>query len=466
MNRRPVLQHPSPRGFSQPLLHTLGRGFVSLRHRNFRLFWCGQLISLIGTWMQGLGQQWLVYVLTTSALKLGIVSACQFLPVLFFSLYGGVVADRFPKRMLILFTQSASLVLALILSVLTWAHVVHIWHVYLLAFLLGTVNAFDMPARQAFIVEMVGRDDLMNAIALNSSIFNGSRALGPAIGAYVITWVGIAGCFFLNALSFVAVIAGLLLMRLPPLAQPRPERRSALRQIGEGLGYIRSDQRVLLVFVLVSFISVFGIPTYTTLLPIIADQVLHVQVTGLGALSTGLGTGALVAAISLAYTSSARQRRLFLVTGSLAFSSLLTLFSLSGNFGLSLILLALVGFCVVATNATGNTIIQSYTPDHLRGRVMSVWALVLVGLAPIGSFLVGLLAEYTSSMLTVRVGALICLAAAVVVVPQIMGHPWPLHRRAALIPTAQEPAETLPETPAIELQHNNVSQAGDELHVR
>jgi MFS family permease len=413
--------------------------------------------------MQGLGQQWLVYVLTGSALELGIVSACQFLPVLFFSLYGGVVADRLPKRALLIFTQSASLLLALILGLLTWANVVQIWQVYVLACLLGIVTAFDMPARQAFIVEMVGREDLMNAIALNSSIFNGSRALGPAIGAYVITWVGIAGCFFINALSFVAVIIGLLMMRLaPPLSQPKAERRSALRQIGEGLGYIRSDQRVLLVFVLVSFISIFGIPTYTTLLPIIADRVLHMQVTGLGALSTALGTGAVIASISLAYTSSARQRRLFLVTGSVAFSSLLTLFSLSSSFGLSLALLGGVGLCVVATNATGNTIIQSYTPDHLRGRVMSVWALVLVGLAPIGSFLVGLLAEYTSAMLTVRVGALICLAAAVVIVPQMLGHAWPLHRHAVLLATSKEPAETFIETPAaLDLTHNEVPQAGD-----
>jgi MFS family permease len=463
LKRSSLLHRAQPRRSSQPLLHTLGRGFISLRHRNFRLFWCGQLISLIGTWMQGLGQQWLVYVLTGSALKLGIVSACQFLPVLFFSLYGGVVADRLPKRSLIIFTQSASLVLALILGVLTWANVVQIWQVYLLAFLLGMVNAFDMPARQAFIVEMVGREDLMNAIALNSSIFNGSRALGPAIGAYVITWVGIAGCFFINALSFVAVIIGLLMIRLTPPVKARPERRSALRQIGEGLGYIRSNRRVLLVFVLVSFISIFGVPTYTTLLPIIADRVLHAEVTGLGALSTALGVGAMVASISLAYTSSAGQRRLFLVIGSLAFSSLLTLFSLSGNFGLSLSLLAAVGFCVVATNATGNTIIQSSIPDHLRGRVMSVWALVLVGLAPIGSFLVGLLAEYASAMLTVRVGALICLAAAIVIVPQMFGHPWPLHRRALLIPIPEEPAETFLDTAsaAIDLQHNEVSQAGD-----
>jgi MFS family permease len=400
------------------------RGFVALRHRNFRLFFWGQLISLVGTWMQGLGQQWLVYTLTNSALTLGIVSAFQFLPVLFFSLPGGVVVDRVPKRTLILCTQTASLLLALALGLLTWAHVVQIWHVYLLAFLLGTVNAFDMPARQAFVVEMAGREDLTNAIALNSSIFNGSRVLGPAAGAFIINAVGIAGCFFLNALSFVAVIIGLFLMRLPPYTGPRPARRNTLGQIGEGLRYIRSERRVLLVFLLVSFLSVFAIPTYTTLMPVIADQVLHVGVTGLGTLTSFLALGSVIAAVSLAYTRTPEQRRFFVIFGAATGSLLLLLFSFSQSFPLSLALLAGVGFCIVANNATSNTIIQSYVPDALRGRLMSVWSLVLVGLAPIGSFLAGSLADRTSAPLTVRVGALICLAAAVVIVPQMLGWHW------------------------------------------
>ena len=390
-----------------------------MRHRNFRLFWFGQLISLIGTWMQGLGQQWLVYVLTGSALKLGIVSAFQFLPVLLFSLYGGVVADRVPKRTLLICTQTASLLLALILGLLTWAGVVQIWHIYLLAFLLGTVNAFDMPARQAFIVEMVEREDLMNAIALNSSIFNGSRVLGPAAGAFIISAVGIAGCFFLNALSFVAVIIGLFLIRLPPQEAQRRQRQ-ALREIGEGLNYIRNDRPVLLVFLLVSFVSIFAIPTYSTLMPVIADRVLHVGVSGLGTLTSFLAFGAMIASFSLAYTNTARQRRFFLACGALAGSSLLIVFSFSHNFTLSLALLSGIGFCIVANNATGNTIIQSYVPDHLRGRIMSVWSLVLVGLAPIGSFFAGSLADSTSAAFTIRAGALICLAAAAIIVPQII----------------------------------------------
>lgn len=408
----------------------MARGFIALRHRNFRLFWCGQLISLIGTWMQGLGQQWLVYVLTGSALKLGIVSAFQFLPVLLFSLFGGVVVDRVPKRTLIICTQIASLLLALILGLLTWAGVVQIWHVYLLAFLLGTVNAFDMPARQAFVVEMVGREDLMNAIALNSSIFNGSRVLGPAVGAFIIGAIGIAGCFFLNALSFVAVIIGLFSMNIKPQEAP-PPRRNVLRQIGEGLGYIRSDRRVLLVFLLVSFIAIFGTPTYNTLMPVIADRVLHTGVSGLGTLTSSLALGSMVASIGLAYTNSARQRRFFLTFGALTGASLLIVFSFSRSFALSLLMLAGVGFCIVANNATGNTIIQSYVPDHLRGRVMSVWSLVLVGLAPFGSFFAGSLADSTSAPFTIRIGALIVLAAALVIVPQIVGWHWPRHADAA-----------------------------------
>ena len=419
-----------------PFLRGAARGFISLRHRNFRLFWIGQLISLIGTWMQTLGQQWLVYVLTgadanRAALNLGIVSTFQFLPVLLFSLYGGLIADRVPKRALIICTQTASLLLALILGLLTWAGVVQIWHVYLLAFLLGTVNAFDMPARQAFIVEMVEHEDLMNAIALNSSIFNGSRVLGPAIGAFVITAVGIAGCFFLNALSFVAVIAGLFLMRLTPQAVPRPARRGAIGQIGEGLRYIRNDRRVFLVFLLVSFVSIFAIPTYTTLMPIIADQTLHVGVTGLGTLTAFLGLGSVVAAIGLAYTSTPEQRRFFVTFGAMVGAALLIVFSFSQSFTFSLVLLAGIGFCVVSNNATGNTIIQTYVPDRLRGRVMSVWSLVLVGLAPFGSFFAGSLASVTNAPLTIRVGALICLAAALVIVPQMLGWRWTRRGRAS-----------------------------------
>jgi MFS family permease len=416
------------------------RGFIALRHRNFRLFWCGQLISLIGTWMQGLGQQWLVYVLTGSALKLGIVSAFQMLPVLFFSLVGGVVADRLPKRTLIICTQTASMLLAFLLGLLTWARVVQIWHVYLLAFLLGTVNAFDMPARQAFVVEMVGREDLMNAIALNSSIFNGSRVLGPAAGAYVITAVGIAGCFFLNGLSFIAVIIGLLLMRLPPSQAARGARRNPLRQIGEGLGYIRHDRRVLLIFLLVSFLGVFAVPTYTTLMPVIADQVLDVGVTGLGTLTSFLALGSVVAAIGLAYTRTPGQRRFFITYGAATGATLLLIFSSSHSFALSLATLAGVGFCVVANNATGNTMIQSYVPDHLRGRVMSVWSLAVVGMAPIGSFFAGARAERTSALFTIRVGALICLAAAIVIVPQMRGWRW--FKRKGSIPLQIDTIQT------------------------
>lgn len=439
----------------------MARGFISLRHRNFRLFWCGQLISLIGTWMQGLGQQWLVYVLTGSALKLGIVSAFQFLPVLLFSLYGGVVADRVPKRTLIICTQTASLLLALILGLLTWAGVVQIWHIYLLAFLLGTVNAFDMPARQAFVVEMVGREDLMNAIALNSSIFNGSRVLGPAAGAFIINAVGIAGCFFLNALSFVAVIIGLLLMRLPP-QEARRRQRKALREIGEGLNYIRTDRPVLLVFLLVSFVSIFAIPSYTTLMPVIADRVLHVGVSGLGTLTSFLALGSMIASFSLAYTSTPRQRRFFLAAGALAGSSLLIVFSFLHSYILSLVILSGIGFFIVANNATGNTIIQSYVPDHLRGRIMSVWSLVLVGLAPIGSFFVGSLAEGVGAPFTIRVSALICLAAALVIVPQIIGLRHSRHKDAPEAQIAMLDGSALARPTALEAI-DSASESGIEL---
>jgi MFS family permease len=393
----------------------IAAGGASLRHRNFRLFFWGQLISLIGTWMQSLAQSWLVYTLTHSAFQLGIVNTFQFLPVLLFSLFAGVIVDRFPRRPMIIGTQISFLLLALVLGVLTVSATVQLWQVYVIAALFGTVNAFDVPARQAFMVEMVGREDLLNGIALNSSIFNASRVFGPAIASLVIQEVGTGVCFLLNAASFIAVIVGLFMMHVERRAATTKTARRPLRQIAEGLSYIRQNERVWLVFAMVSVISVFGIPFYTTLLPIFATNVLNAGVGGLGTLSTCVGAGALVGAVLLAYLPPGPARGRLLLGAALGFGVMLGAFGFSPFLLLSGGLLVLVGFCVVSVNSSGNALIQEVTPDYLRGRVMSVWGFALIGLGPFGSFFAGAIAEQFGAPITVAIGGGVCLAAAIFV---------------------------------------------------
>jgi MFS family permease len=422
----------------------IAAGGAALRHRNFRLFFWGQLISLIGTWMQSLAQSWLVYTLTHSAFQLGIVNTFQFLPVLLFSLFAGVIVDRFPRRPMIIGTQIAFLLLALILGVLTVAATVQLWQVYVIAALFGTVNAFDVPARQAFMVEMVGREDLLNGIALNSSIFNASRVFGPAIASLLIQEVGTGVCFLLNAASFIAVIIGLFMMRVERRPAATTTRRP-LRQIGEGLRYIRQNERVWLVFAMVSVISIFGIPFYTTLMPIFATNVLNAGVGGLGTLSTCVGAGALVGAVLLAYLPPGPARGRLLLGAALVFGVMLGAFGFSPYLLLSGGLLVLVGFCVVSVNSSGNALIQEVTPDHLRGRVMSVWGLALIGLGPFGSFFAGVIAEQLGAPITVAIGGAVCLAAALFVNARARRHhtwgtvPAALATDAVALPESADP---------------------------
>ncbi len=396
--------------------HAVAAGGAALRHRNFRLFFWGQLISLIGTWMQSLAQAWLVYFLTHSAFQLGVVSTFQFLPVLLFSLFAGLIVDRFPRRALIIITQISFLVLAAVLGVLVVTDTVQIWHVYIIAALYGTVNALDIPARQAFMVEMVGREDLLNGIALNSSIFNASRIFGPAIAALLIQTVGTGVCFLLNAASYIAVLGSLFMMRIERQPRVAPAvRQRPLQQIAEGLRYIRQNERVWLVFAMVSVLAIFGVPIYTTLMPIFATQVLNAGVSGLGILTTGLGTGALIGAVLLAYLPPGSARGRLLLISALTFGVMLGLFGLSNNLLLSTGILALVGFSLVSVNSSGNALIQEVTPNHLRGRVMSVWGFSLLGLGPFGSFFAGTMADQFGAPITVLVAGGICLIAAIFV---------------------------------------------------
>jgi MFS family permease len=367
----------------------------SFQHRNFRLFFTGQLISLVGTWMQNVAQSWLVYDLTHSTVWLGQVSAAGSLPVLFLGLYAGVVTDRRPKRSLLVLTAMGAMLLAFALAGLAYTGKVTVWQVMLLAFLLGTVNSFDMPARQSFVIEMVGRRDLMNAIALNSAMFNGARIVGPAIAAEVLRYTGVAGCFFVNGVSYLAVIAGLLLMRLPRFVPPE-QTRPAFGQMREGLSYTRRQPLILMLITLTVITGLFGWP-YQVLMPVFARNILHVGSRGYGQLLSANGLGALLGALTVSMLAHrADKERWFLVTVPVFTAAVLTL-AWSRWLPLSCLTLVVSGWVLMMQFATANTLIQTNVPDALRGRVLSVYVLAFSGLMPFGSLLIGRMAAWMGS---------------------------------------------------------------------
>jgi MFS family permease len=384
-------------------------GLGALAHRNFRLFIAGQGISLIGTWMQSIALGWLVLELTNSPFAVGLNSALRSFGVLLLTLYAGIVADRVDKRRLIILTQTLQMVEALVLAVLVWAHVVAVWQVMVLAVFFGIVTAFDIPVRQAFVVELVGKDDLMNAIALNSLMFNAARVVGPAIAGLLIGIVGVGTCFFLNGVSYIAVIGGLLAMRLPP-SGPRPVAGSAWGGFREVLQFLRSERRVSTLILLTSVLSIFGFP-FLVMMPVFARDVLYVQAGGYGALTAAVGVGAMLGALAIAINSRRlTSRGGLMVTGGTAFGVLIAMFALSRSFALSLVLLALAGCAMIVNNALTNTMIQTIVPDHLRGRIMGFYSFVFVGLSPLGAFQAGAFAERFGAPWAVGVGGLVCAA--------------------------------------------------------
>lgn len=365
--------------------------FAALRHRNYRLFFAGQLISLIGTWMQNVAQSWLVYQLTGSPLYLGVVSFASALPTLGLSLGAGVVVDRVPKHRLLVLTQAAAMLLAFILAADVFLSWVQPWHIVILAFLLGAVNAFDAPARQSFVVEMVGREDLMNAIALNSAIFNAARVIGPTLAGIALAVVGAAWCFFLNGLSFIAVIIGLGLMQVKPIIGAK-KRGSPAAQLREGLGYIWHNQTVRMLMVLVAVANIFALG-YSALMPAFAKDILNSGEVGLGLLSAAVGTGALTGSLMVASLGNFQRKGMLLTAGNLILPSMVLLFAFSRTLSLSMLILVGAGLGFMVQNATANTLIQSVVPDELRGRVMSVYTMVFMGFFPLGSLLAGAIAE-------------------------------------------------------------------------
>jgi MFS family permease len=375
----------------------------ALRHRNFQLFFSGQLISLIGTWMQSVAQSWLVYRLTGSALLLGSVGFASQVPVFLFAPLGGIAADRFNRRHIVIATQTAAMLLAAILAALTLLHKVQVWHVFVLASLLGIVNAFDIPGRQSFLVDMVGREDLMNAIALNSSMFNGARVIGPAIAGILVARIGEGWCFFANAVSYIAVIIGLLLMRV--INPVRAAMASPLEHMMEGFRFVNQTAPIRALLLLLGLVSLVGMP-YVVLMPIFADQILHGGARGLGILMGATGVGALLGALTLAFRQGVKGLGRWVAWCCAGFGASLVIFALSRTFWVSVILLLPVGYCMMLQMACSNTLIQVMVPDALRGRVMAVYSMMFMGMAPIGALFGGALAERLGAPHTVAIGGL------------------------------------------------------------
>ena len=392
---------------------SLRKTFSAFKHRNFRLYFFGQLISFTGSWMTTTAQGWLVYQLTGSKALLGLVAAAASAPMLFFATWGGWVADRYKKRSVIVTTQICSMILSLTIAALVWMEVVQPWHIIVLAVLGGINMAFDMPARQSFVIEMTSREDLMNAISLNSSAFNCARIIGPSIAGFLMANVGIAMCFLIDGISFIPVIAGLLLMRLARRETPIESESGPLGQALEGFRYVFQHRRVLTILSLFTVVGIFGW-SYSVLMPAFARDVLHLGANGFGLLMGASGAGALLGALTVASAGHILPTRTMALGGVWIFSAALTLFAFNKNVYLAVPLLALVGFGIVLYFSTSNTVLQSIVPDEMRGRVMGIWALIFGGMIPLGSLEAGILADFIGAPSTMAIGALICALAAFV----------------------------------------------------
>lgn len=386
--------------------------FSALRHRNFRLFISGQLVSLIGTWLQNTAQGWLVYEITGSKWLLGVVTAVNSAPMLLFSVWGGSAADRHSKRNIVLATQTAMMLFSFIFAFLVWKHLITTWQILLIAGFRGLAMAFDMPARQSFMVEMTNREDLMNAISLNSSIVNGARVIGPSIAGFLIAKVGIALCFFLDGLTFIAVIAGLLMMRLPKFVKPeRPE--SAWAHALEGFSYVWQQGRMRRLLILFTIVGIFGW-SYSVLMPAFATDVLKVGAGGYGAMLSANGLGALFGALTVASVGQRANRRILVFGGLWVFSAMLLLLAFVTNYYVALVCLAVGGWGMLLFFSTTNTLLQTDSSDEMRGRVMGVWALIFGGMMPVGGLEAGILSEHLGVRWTIAIGALACALAALV----------------------------------------------------
>jgi MFS family permease len=385
--------------------------FRAFKHRNFQLFFSGQIISLTGTWMQSVAQSWLVYRLTGSVALLGLIGFAGQFPVFLLTSFGGAIADKYDRRRILITTQACSMILAGILAALTLTGNIEVWHLFVLASFGGVINAFDIPTRQSFVVDMVGKEDLLNAIALNSSMFNGARIVGPAIAGILVSAVGEAWCFLGNAVSYIAVITGLLLMRVAH-RQNAASEGSAIEKIKEGFSYVAKTAPVRALLLLLGLVSLMGMP-YAVLMPIFAEEILHGGVRGLGILMGASGSGALIAALLLASRKSIQGLGRWVAMSSGSFGLFLILFSFSRSFWLSAAALVPVGFSMMLQMSSSNTLVQSMVPDELRGRVMAVYSMMFMGMAPLGALMAGSLAGILGAPLTVALGGAVCIVGSI-----------------------------------------------------
>lgn len=384
-----------------------GRRFPALYERDYRLFFVGQSLSLVGTWMQQTALGWLVYSLTKSSFYLGLLGMALSLPVLFFSLFGGVFADRFNKRNILIATQALSIIPALMLAVLTDFHAIGVWTILIVAALLGTVNSLDIPVRQSYMIEICGRENLLNAVALNSTAFHGARVIGPSIAGFIIGLYGMSACFYINALSFIPVIY--LLCRISNRGRPKAAISDGVfAGIKGGIGFILGQRRILFIILTISVFSLFGIP-YAQLMPVFADKVYGVGPIGLGIMMSSVGAGSVLVGIIMAFKRDIKNKLFFMSVTGFSFPAALLAFTAINNFHLALFFLAVIGFTMVGFLATSNSYIQLEVPDEFRGRVMSVYAAMFLGMVPFGAALTGFLGELIGVKTTILTTAIVCL---------------------------------------------------------
>lgn len=405
----PVPPPPTP---TRDAWDRLPRGLSAFRHRNFRLFWGGQLVSLVGTWMSTVARSWLVLGMTNDPFALGILAAAQFTPVMLLGLIGGLVADAAPKRRALIVLQTVMCLNAFVLAALVLAGAAQLWMVVLLTAILGTANAIEMPTRQAFVMEMVGREDIGNAVALNSAAFNSSRIVGPAVAGLLIAFISLPAALIFDAFSYLAAIGALVgidpsrLHSAPPAGFPRAVSAIGTR-LAEGLRYVRDTPAVLLPIVVLGLVSTAGM-NFQVLIPVMARDVLNAGPDGYGFLLAGAGLGSLSAALAIAF--GLRPSRRLLLAGAAAFGILEVLFALSRSFPISFALMFGMGFGVIAIAATANTTIQLSAPDHLRGRVMSVYVTVFAGSTPIGGLIAGSIASALGAPAALLFGGVVSAA--------------------------------------------------------
>lgn len=414
--------------------------FRALGSRNFRLFVAGQLVSLIGTWMQMVAQAWLIYRLTGSAVLLGVAGFAAQIPVFLLAPLGGVIADRLDRRRVLIASQAAMMVLALALAALTLSGAVLVWQIFALAALLGVANAFDIPARQSFVVQMVGREHLPNAIALNSSMVNGARLVGPAVAGAVVAAVGEGWCFLLNGLSYAGVIAALAAMRISPADGGPRAAVSAWESVVEGFAFSWHNRPVRALLLLLGLVSLMGMP-YSVLMPIVADRVLGGGANAYGLLMAAAGLGALAGSAVLTVRRDLRGLGRWIALSASGFGVSLVLFSLSRSLWLSAALLVPAGFCMMLGMAASNTLVQAMVPDRLRGRVMAVYSMMFMGMAPLGALMAGALAAPIGAPATVAFGGAACIVGGLLFWARLPALRGPARQ---LLATEQVPADAPP----------------------